>query len=112
MAVMNSPLLFCETLIAATPGVSDRRRVKLRPLRGRSFTCLVAMTVPNSAVELCSCSPVAVTVITSDSDPALSVMSIVAVWLTVRTNSETCFVAKLCALTFSVYGPGVTSLNT
>src|SRR5260370_30060904 len=103
MAVMKEPLSFCETLIGATPGVSDRRSVKLRPLRGRSFTCLVPMTVPNSAVELCSCSPVAVTVITSDPDPALSARSIVAVLDAATQNTENRHLAKNIRLPLTAY---------
>ena len=95
-------MLFCPTLIGATPGVNESNCVKLRPLSGSSFTCLVAMTVPNSAVETCSCSVTASTLTTSVCAPATSAMSMVAVWFTASTKSETCLVLKLGALTLSV----------
>ena len=99
---LRPPMLFCETLIGETPGVKESNCVKLRPLSGRSFTCLVAMTVPNSAVEACSCSLVASTLTTSACAPGARDTSMVAVWFTARTNSETCFVVKLGAVTFKV----------
>src|SRR5258708_23083446 len=109
---VRPPILFWETLMGATPGVSDRSCVKLRPLRGRSFTCLVSMTVPNSAVDTCNCAEEASTVTISVGTPAASERSIGAAWFTARINSESCFELKLGALTLGAYRPGAMSGNT
>src|SRR5215472_9356308 len=101
------PIAFCPTLIGTTPGVRESSCVKLRPFSGRSFTSLVAITVPNSAEDACNCSVDASTLTTSDAAPTDRDTSIVAVWLTASWKAVTSFVEKPDALTFKVYCPGL-----
>ena len=45
---------FCATLMGLTPGVRSRICVKLRPLRGRSWTSVGDTTLPRVAVAGCT----------------------------------------------------------
>ena len=99
VAALPKPPEFCDTLIGATPGERVSNWVKLRPLRGRSTTCLAAITAPTSAVELCNNSPVASTLMVCVNDPSCSPTSIVAVWLTANVTRGTREVVKLAAET-------------
>src|SRR5580704_6239511 len=69
------PLPFCPTLMGLTPGVGVKNWVKLRPLRGRSLTGFVLMTVPSSEVVDSTVDRLAVTVTTWVEDPTLNVKS-------------------------------------
>src|SRR5713226_4020394 len=109
---LRPPMPFCPVLTGTTPGVNESSAVKLRPLVGRSFTCLVASTVPRFELVASSCCAPASTVMTLDSEPTTSVKSIVPVWPTASRNSETFCDAKPVADAWTVYLPGVRLVKT
>src|SRR5713226_9503220 len=93
-ATLPKPPEFWDTLMGETPGDSDSSCVKLRPFNGRSSTCLVPTTAPNSAVDCCSNSPDASTVRVCCTAPTCRETSIVAVWFTAKPIRGTCVVWK------------------
>ena len=83
------------------PAPSCARKVKLRPLRGRSFTACVPMVWPTEASSVCSTGGAVVTSTVSDAAPGFNWTSTSRVWLTVR-------VMLVCVVVANPLAPTVT----
>ena len=91
------PPLFWSVLMFETPGSIVNNSVKLRPFKGRSFTCAGETTVPSSEVENSNEGAAAVTSTVLVVAPTVRWKSNVAVWPTWRVTAGCATAAKPAA---------------
>jgi len=102
-----APEEFCDTLTVLTPGVRLSNWVKFLPFSGRSFTSVLTIATPSSAVETCRASDFASTFTVCCTEPTESVTSKVAIWFT----SSVMFVCREVANPLFAYYEVIVSWN-